>query len=194
MKLQNPGIKKASLRLLEVLYYHSSKLVSSLRELGHRQEIELGRYDHFEPQSGKDMSERILCPSIRRYCNEGHNVVSAKNMHSALKERLTSQGNDSVSAHSLGAELDLEINKIANFNSLHNFEFTQEGLRLWRAFNVGPNMFISRNKIVICPKKKTDLEEEISHSSSVTCICRRKQSDGDGDSNSGSPCCAKHVI
>ena len=109
MKLQNPGIKKASLRLLEVLYYHSSKLVSSLRELGHRQEIELGRYDHFEPQSGKDMSERILCPlkaSIRRYCNEGHNVVSAKNMHTALKERLTSQGNDSVSAHSLGTELD----------------------------------------------------------------------------------------
>ena len=88
----------------------------------------------------------------------------------------------------------LEINKIANFNSLHNFKFTKEGLRVWRAFNVGPKMFIPRNKIVICPQKKTDLEEEISQSSSVTCICRRKQSDGDGDSNSGSPCCANHVI
>ena len=55
----------------------------------------------------------------------------------------------------------LEINKIANFNSLHNFKFTKEGLRVWRAFNVGPKMFIPRNKIVICPQKKMDLEEEI---------------------------------
>ena len=34
--------------------------------------IELLRYDHSEPQAGKDMCDRILCPlkaSIRRYCN-----------------------------------------------------------------------------------------------------------------------------
>ena len=55
----------------------------------------------------------------------------------------------------------LEINKIANFNSLHNFKFTKEGLQVWRAFNVGPKMFILRNKTVICPQKKMDLEEEI---------------------------------
>ena len=107
VKLQTPGIKKASLRLDEVLYYHSSKLVSSLRELGHRQGIELGRYDHFEPQAGKDMRERILCPlkaSIRRYCNEGHNVFFLPK--TALQQRRTRQGNDSVSAHSPGTELD----------------------------------------------------------------------------------------
>ena len=34
------------------------------------------------------------------------------------------------------------MNKIANFSNLHNFEFTQEGPRLWRAFNVGPEKFI----------------------------------------------------
>ena len=64
--------------------------MSSLRELGHRQGIELVRFDHSEPQAGKDMGDRILFPlkaSIRRYCNEGHGVVSAKNMYTALKER-----------------------------------------------------------------------------------------------------------
>ena len=86
----------ASLRLDKILKYYRSKLVSSLRELGHRQGIELGRYDHYEPQAGKDMCERILClkASVRRYCNEGHNVVSAKDMHTASKERRISQGND----------------------------------------------------------------------------------------------------
>ena len=90
IKLQNPGIKKAFLRSDEAGCYHNSKLVSSLRELGHHQGIELVRYDHSEPQAGKDMCDRILCllkASIRRYCNEGHDVVSAKDMYNALKER-----------------------------------------------------------------------------------------------------------
>ena len=55
----------------------------------------------------------------------------------------------------------LEMNKIANLNSLRNFEFTEEGLRVWRAFNVGAKMFIPWNKIVICLWKKTALKEEI---------------------------------
>lgn len=83
--------------------------MSSLRELGHWQGIELGRYDHYEPQAGKDMCEMILCllkSSVMRYCDEGHNVVSAKDMHTASKEGRTSQRNDSVSAYSPGTELD----------------------------------------------------------------------------------------
>ena len=55
----------------------------------------------------------------------------------------------------------LEINKIANFSNLHNFEFTQEGLCVWRAFNVGPGKFIQLIKIAIFPQKKKDLVEEV---------------------------------
>ena len=42
-----------------------------------------------------------LCPlkaSIRRYCNEGNDVVSAKNMHTVLKERPVRGMTASVSA------------------------------------------------------------------------------------------------
>ena len=144
IKLQNPGIKKAFLRSDEAGCYHNSKLVSSLRELGHHQGIELVRYDHSEPQAGKDMCDRILCPlkaSIRRYCNEGHDVVSAKDMYNALKERPVKGTTASVCIVQ-EQNSTLEINKIANFSNLHNFEFTQEGLRVWRAFNVGPGKFI----------------------------------------------------
>ena len=51
------------------------------------------RYNHFEAQAGNDMCDRIVCmlkESIRRYCNEGHYIVSA----------------DGVSVHSPGTELD----------------------------------------------------------------------------------------
>ena len=49
----------------------------------------------------------VLKASIRSYCNESHDIVSAKNMHTALKERRTSQKNGGVSAHSPGTEPDL---------------------------------------------------------------------------------------
>ena len=85
-----------------------------------------------------------LCPlkaSIRRYCNEGNDVVSAKNMHTVLKERPVRGMTASVCIVQ-EQNSPLEINKIANFSNLHSFEFTQEGLHVWRAFNVGPEKFI----------------------------------------------------
>ena len=77
MELQNLGMKRGFFISDEGGCYQNSKLVSSPQELGHRQGIELVRYDHSEPQAGKDMCDRILCPlkaSIRKYCNEGHDV------------------------------------------------------------------------------------------------------------------------
>ena len=90
------------------------------------------------------MCHRNLCPlkaSIRRYCNESHNVDSAKNIHTALKERPV-RGTTASVCIVQEQNSTLEINKIANLSNLHNFEFTQEGLRVWRAFNVGPGKFI----------------------------------------------------
>ena len=163
VKTSNPGIKKAYLRSDEAGCYHNSKLVSSFRELGCRQDVEVVRYDHSEPQSGKDMCDRILCPmksSIRRYCNEGHDVVSAQDMHTALKERPV-KGTTATVCIIKEQHITLEINRIPNFSNLHNFEFTQEGLRIWKAFNVGPGKFIPWSDTVICPQSKTGLIEEI---------------------------------
>ena len=132
--------------------------------------------------------------SIRSYCDESHDIASAKNMHTALEERRTSQGNGSVSAHMRIVQEQnstLEMNKIANLNSLHNFEFTQEGLRVWRAFNVGAKMFIPWNNIVICLWKKKALEEEIQFFPAQARWCVSvggSKSDCDGNSDSCYQC------
>ena len=121
------------------------------------------RYDHSEPQSGKDMCDKILCPmkaAIRTYCNEGHDVVSAENMYTALKERPVKGTTATVCAIQEQCAT-LEISKIPNYSNLHNFKFTHEGLRVWKTFNVGPGKFIPRNDIVICPQTKTNLLDEI---------------------------------
>ena len=159
IKQGNPEVNKVYLRSDEAGCYHNSKLVSSFQELRHRLGIVIVRYDHSEPQSGKDMCDRILCPmkaAIRRYCNEGHDVISAKDMYTALKERPVKSTTATVCAIQ-EQYATLEMSKIPNYSSLHNFKFTREGLHVWKAFNVGHGKFIPWKDIIIYPQTKTNL-------------------------------------
>lgn len=138
-------------------------LVSSLYDLGIRLGIKIVSYDHSEPQSGKDVCDRILCPlkaSIKRYCNEGHDIVTAQDMHTALKERPVN-GTTAAVCTIDEQNKTLEINTINNYSKLHNFKFTANGLRVWRAFSIGPGKLLSLKNIVTCPQGATELKEEV---------------------------------
>ena len=136
IKLRHPGIKKAYLRSDEAGCYHNGKLVSSFRELRYHQKIEIARYEHSEPQSGKDMCDRILCPikaAIRRYCKEGHDIMSAQDMHTALKERPvkgTTAAVCNVQEQYTTLDIRFPTTTICTTSSLPK-----------KAFNVGPGKF-----------------------------------------------------
>ena len=51
--------------------------------------VEVHSYQYSESQSGEDICDRILClmrSSIRAYCNEGHDVLTAVDMRDALTQ------------------------------------------------------------------------------------------------------------
>ena len=162
IKRSDPLITKAYLRSDEAGCYHNSSLLASLRDIGSRQGIEIVRYDYSEPQYGKDMCDRILCPmkaAVRRYCNEGHDIVTAQDMQIALKERPV-RGTTAAVFSLTEESRTLKIKKIPNYSSLHNFEFTPDGLRMWKAYNIGIGKLISWDAIVLCPQQATCLTEE----------------------------------
>lgn len=189
IKQSNPGITKAYLRSDEAGCYHNSNLIASLRDLGARQGIEVVRYDHSEPQYGKDVCDRILCPmkaAIRRYCNEGHDIVTAQDMRVALMERPV-QGTTAAVCCINEHTTTLQIKKIANCSSLHNFEFTPDGLRMWKAFNIGVGKLIAWDGIILCPQGATSLVEETPFFPTTAREMNRKtnqkgQNEMDGDS------------
>ena len=77
VRSSNPKIKKAYLKSDEAGCYHNSQLIVAARDVGERVGVSLRGYDLSEPQSGKDVCDRVLCPlkgAIRRYCNKGHDV------------------------------------------------------------------------------------------------------------------------
>ena len=162
IKKSNLGITKAYLRSDEAGCYHNSSLIASLRDIGDRQGIEIVRYDHSEPQHGKDLCDRILCPmkaAIRRYCNKGHDIVTAHDMQIALAKRPV-QGTTAAVFCVNEENKTLKMKKIANYSSLHNFEFTPDGLRVWKAYNIGNGKLISWESITLCLQEATSLVEE----------------------------------
>ena len=91
LKCDQSAVKKAFLRSDEARCYHN-ELIAAVQDIGKRVGIKVERYDFSEPQYGKDVCDQI-CPmkeSIRRFCNEGHDVIRAKDMR---KLATTCQGN-----------------------------------------------------------------------------------------------------
>ena len=142
----NPKVKKAYLKSDEAGCYHNSQLIVAARDVGERVGVSLQRYDFSEPQSGKDVCDRILCPlkgAIRRYCNEGHNVLTASDMHTALKERPV-QGCTASVCHVNETKKGIDIKKLQQFSAMHDFSYQQDGLSVegipswpWQTYSVG---------------------------------------------------------
>ena len=102
------------------------------------------RYDFSEPQQGKDICDRVLCPmkaTIRKYCAEGHDIMTVADMREALKERPVRGTTAAVSILDESSR-NLQINKIKHFSEYHNFQYDEIGLWVWKAYAVGPGKLI----------------------------------------------------
>ena len=99
LKIIHSTITKVYLRSDEAGCYHNSSLLAALRDVGSRQGIDVVRYDFSEPQHGKDVCDRILCPmkaAVKRYCNEGRDILDGSR-YADCPKRKTSTRNDSRS-------------------------------------------------------------------------------------------------
>ena len=94
IKVTFPNVKQAFLRSDEAGCYRCNHLIAAVKDIGDRVGITVARYDFSEPQQGKDICDRVLCPmkaAIRKYCAEGHDIMNVGAMHEALKERLSKE-------------------------------------------------------------------------------------------------------
>ena len=116
-----------------------------------------------EKKSTRKYKYRILCSlkaSIKRYCYEGHDIRTAEDIHTALKERPVSGTTASVCTIE-EQNKTLDINKINDYSKLHNFKFTETGLRVWKAFDIGTGKLLSLKDLINFPQAATNLKEEI---------------------------------
>ena len=117
------------------------------------------QYDFLEPQYGKEVCDRILCSmksAIWRYCSEGNDILSAKNMYTALSKRSV-RGTTAWVCVVSETQKTLKVNKVDDFSRYHNFRFEWNGIRVWRAYGIGKGKVIPYQDIIIKPQGPTDL-------------------------------------
>ena len=164
IKSSMANISKAYIRSDEAGCYHNNLLIASLKDIGDRVGICVQSYDFSEPQQGKDIFDRIICPlksSIRRYCNEGHDILTAQDMHTALNCRPVKGTTSSVNEVKASVE-QLSVQKITDFScSYHNFQYEETGIRVWKAYGIGRGKKLSVEAIYITHQESTKLQVSV---------------------------------
>ena len=147
IKEQRPSVKVAYLRSDNAACYHCGPLLSVLHGISDRTGIAIRRYDFSEAQSGKDICDRRTAPlkiHAKRYGHEGHNISTAEE----LKEALESHGGvANTKVYVVDVDFSMQqLRKCAipNVNNMNNFLLTEDGIRMWQAYQVGEGHFISK--------------------------------------------------
>ena len=149
LKQQDPQFEKAYLRSDEAGCYHNNCLIAAVKDIADRVGIKVMSYDYSEPQSGKDVCDRMICPmknSIRTYANEGHDILTASDMRKSLQQhpvRGTSASVNNVDE----SKKDLVINNLDGYASFHNFQFKDDGIKVSKAYGIGNGKLIGYDKV-----------------------------------------------
>ena len=160
--LKGNDVKSVYLRSDEAGCYHSNFLIAAVKDIGERIGITVESYDYSEPQSGKDICDRILCPlksSVRTHCSEGHDILTASDIKDALQQHPVKGTSASVSVVD-ESKKTLVINKLDHFGSFHNFRFEESGIRTWKAYGIGQGKLFPYNTVYLQHQGPTMLQTD----------------------------------
>jgi hypothetical protein len=134
------GKKKIYLRSDNAGCYHNQVLICVVDLLATKYEHSLKRYDFCEPQTGKDVCDRIISPikrAILEYVDNGGDVTNAVQMKQAIDSAdglnglivLVCEMNDSLSFQ--------KAFSIKNITKYFSFEYENENINLYNYYDIG---------------------------------------------------------
>ncbi|VDI55030.1 Hypothetical predicted protein [Mytilus galloprovincialis] len=161
--------------------YHSSYGILSVTALNDNPyNIKVNRMDFSDPQGGKSICDRKAAhvkACIRRYVNEGNNVITAIEFKSAVEKTMK---NVKVVVALPPSPIKIsKTSKIENISFLYNFFFSNNEITAWKQFEIGiGKVFSSKslNEIPSLVKKcestviwRTIVSSSIEYKHSSTC-------------------------
>lgn len=151
LNTEHPEITSAFLRQDNAGCYHNSVLLATCNVMKTKTGVSVRRVDFSDPQGGKGACDRkaaTIKAHVRRHINEGHNVQNAKD----FKEAVLSNGGLNgvrVALVDVGTEgkCVLPQVKLAGVSFLNNFQYSEQGVTVWRAFKVGQGKLINQSQV-----------------------------------------------
>ncbi|KAK3741485.1 hypothetical protein QZH41_011495, partial [Actinostola sp. cb2023] len=162
LKQEYPLISKAFLRSDNAGCYKNGQLLLSLPKIGARTEIKILRYDFSDPQAGKDICDRKTAPMkahIKRWVNEGHDVLTAEDMKQAIESHGGLKGCRAAVVEVDTSKEIVKENKITGISLFNNFSFSEAtGIRTWRAYDIGPGRLMTYSDLQTVTQGDTGLK------------------------------------
>ena len=151
LKTEYPEITSAFLQQDNAGCYHNSILLATCNMFKTKTGVSVRRVDFSDPQGGKGPCDRkaaTIKAHVRRHINEDHDVQNAKDFKDAM---LSNGGLHGVRVALVDASTEgkcvLPQVKLAGVSSLKNFHYSDKGVTVWRAFQVGPGKLINQSQI-----------------------------------------------
>ena len=145
-----PDLKSVFYRQDNAGCYHSALTITTARNIAEAAGIKIMRMDFSEPQGGKGACDRkaaAIKSHMRLYLNSGKDIETAAQMKEAIE---SSGGLPSVSVTLCGTPNNTPSTKRTlkweGVSLVSNIEYCEEGLRIWRAYNVGPGKLLPWSK------------------------------------------------
>ena len=157
-----PEISTIYLRQDNAGCYHSASTLLAIQQVATRNKLQLSRVDFSDPQAGKGSCDRkaaTIKSHMKIYLNSGHDIETPEQMVLAME---SSGGIPGVRVTLCGPQSSEKPPTIKwdGISFLNNMEYTKDGIRVWRAYNVGKGRFIPWSEFnipntYVCPTLNT---------------------------------------
>ena len=144
LKEHRPELKKVYCKQDYAGCYHCGSIIVGSKSSNHAG-IKLERFDFSDTQSGKgeaDRQEATIKGHINVYLNEGHDVNNAAQMKEAMESNGGIPGVIVKYMKLPEASSDKIIVKWDGISALNNFQFEERGIRVWKAYKIGPGKLV----------------------------------------------------
>ena len=151
IKRKSPEIVEAFARSDNAGRYHCALFLLSIPGISQRTGVTTSRYDFSESNRGKDISDRNISPlnsHIRQYANAGNEVKKAIDMKKAIDSYSRVRGCRASVVKVDTSTQDLHNHNWNGVQMFSNFKFCADGIRMWKAFNVGEGKFVRYDNLM----------------------------------------------
>ena len=142
LKKEMPELERAFYKQDNAGCYHSGYTIISAKFAGDIAGVGVERNDFSDPQGGKGICDRqaaTIKGDIGRYVNEGNDVTTAIQLKTAIESGPGSCAKASYVTFNPSSTRHVKWDGVSLLN---NFKYEENGIRAWRAFNVGPGKLL----------------------------------------------------
>ena len=143
LKSTMPNVNSVHFRQDNAGCYHSASTLLAIRQVAKKYDINV-RLDFSDPQGGKGSCDRKAAAvknHMRIYLNSGQDVETPEQMKNAIESSGGMPGVRVMLCDTQNIPKSVPV-KWEGVSFVHNIEYGNEGMRVWRAYAVGPGKFL----------------------------------------------------